>query len=79
MSVDLLNPEPVAASGTLVGYGRVSTKDQNLDRQIAALREAGCIRVFTDKLSGRSTDRPELLACLDYLRPGSAHAAALPS
>ncbi|WP_326646039.1 recombinase family protein [Streptosporangium sp. NBC_01755] len=61
---------PAARTGTLVGYGRVSTKDQNLDRQIRALTEAGCIRVFTDKLSGKNTDRPELAACLDYLRPG---------
>ncbi|MER7212432.1 recombinase family protein [Streptosporangium sp. NPDC000239] len=67
---DLFAAEPAARTGTLVGYGRVSTRDQILDRQTRALEEAGCIRVFTDKLSGKNTDRPELSACLDYLRPG---------
>jgi DNA invertase Pin-like site-specific DNA recombinase len=62
--------EPAILTGTLVGYGRVSTREQNLDRQEIALKEAGCIRVFTDKLSGANTARPELAACLDYLRPG---------
>jgi len=61
---------PTTRTGTLVGYGRVSTKDQILDRQTHALTDAGCIRVFTDKKSGKNTDRPELAACLDYLRPG---------
>jgi len=67
--VDLLVPLP-AAAGALIGYARVSTRDQRLDRQLAALNGAGCLRVFADKLSGRNVDRPELLACLDYLRPG---------
>src|SRR5256885_16295798 len=35
-----------------------------------ALAEAGCLRIFADKLSGKDADRPELAACLDYLRPG---------
>lgn len=67
---DLLPATATARTGTLVGYGRVSTRDQNLDRQHAALTDAGCIRVFADKLSGKNTLRPELTACLDYLRPG---------
>lgn len=67
---DLLPATTTARTGTLVGYGRVSTRDQNLDRQHTALTDAGCIRVFTDKKSGKDTDRPELAACLDYLRPG---------
>ncbi|PXY16472.1 DNA invertase (plasmid) [Prauserella coralliicola] len=67
--VDLLVPVP-AAAGALIGYARVSTRDQHLDRQLAALDGAGCLRVFADKLSGRNVDRPELWACLDYLRPG---------
>jgi DNA invertase Pin-like site-specific DNA recombinase len=66
---DLLMPVP-ATAGALVGYARVSTRDQHLDRQLAALTEAGCLRVFADKLSGRNVERPELWACLDYLRPG---------
>lgn len=56
--------------GALIGYARVSTGEQNLDRQLHALREAGCTRVYTDKLSGKNTDRPELGTCLDYLRAG---------
>lgn len=69
-TADTLPAEPATRTGTLVGYGRVSTREQNLDRQEIALTAAGCIRVFTDKLSGKNTDRPELAACLNYLRPG---------
>jgi DNA invertase Pin-like site-specific DNA recombinase len=63
-------PEPAAGGGALIGYARVSTKGQNLDAQIRALTAAGCLRVFADRLSGRNAARPELEACLDYLRPG---------
>ena len=62
-----LAPEP---AGALIGYARVSTVGQLLERQQHALAEAGCLRVFADKLSGKDADRPELAACLDYLRPG---------
>jgi predicted site-specific integrase-resolvase len=62
---DLLAPEPANLTGALIGYARVSTSGQILDRQIHALTEAGCIRVFADKLSGKTADRPELAACLD--------------
>lgn len=62
--------EQAAPSGTLVGYARVSTDEQNPDRQHHALRQAGCTRIYTDRLSGRDTDRPELAACLDWLREG---------
>lgn len=67
--VDLLLPVP-AAAGALIGYARVSTRDQHLDRQLAALDAAGCLRVFADKKSGRNVDRPELWSCLDFLRVG---------
>jgi DNA invertase Pin-like site-specific DNA recombinase len=66
----LLAPEPAIRTGALIGYARVSTSGQLLDRQQHALAEAGCLRVFADKLSGKDADRPELAACLDYLRPG---------
>ena len=67
---NLLAPEPAVRTGALIGYARVSTSGQLLDRQQHALAEAGCLRVFADKLSGKNSDRPELAACLDYLRPG---------
>ena len=67
---DLLAAEPAVRTGALIGYARVSTSGQLLDRQQHALAEAGCLRVFADKLSGKDADRPELAACLDYLRPG---------
>ncbi len=46
--VDLLAAEPAQLTGALVGYARVSTTGQLLDRQTRALTEAGCIRVFAD-------------------------------
>lgn len=42
-----------------VGYARVSSKDQNLDRQIAALNDAGVERIFADKQSGKDFERVE--------------------
>jgi len=55
-----------------VGYARVSTRDQegSLEGQEAALRAAGCERVFMDRLSGAKSDRPGLEAALEYLRDG---------
>jgi len=67
---NLLVAEPAVCTGALIGYARVSTTGQLLDRQQHALTEAGCLRIFADKLSGKNADRPELAACLDYLRPG---------
>ncbi|BCA97289.1 resolvase (plasmid) [Legionella antarctica] len=52
-----------------IGYARVSTTDQNLDLQLTALKEAGCGRVYQEKISGAQRDRPELQRLLDQLRP----------
>ena len=54
----------------LVGYARVSSRDQNTDLQLDALAEVGCEKVFVENASGASRDRPELQAALDYARKG---------
>lgn len=54
----------------IIGYARVSTEDQHLDAQIAALKDAGAERIFADKISGTKRSRPELDRMLDQLRPG---------
>src|SRR5665213_3199117 len=50
-----------------VGYCRVSTLDQNTDRQLEGVK---LDKVFTDKASGKDTARPQLQAALEYLREG---------
>jgi DNA invertase Pin-like site-specific DNA recombinase len=52
----------------LIGYARVSTRDQNLARQISALKQAGVSKIFEEKISGKNTKRPQLNAMLDYIR-----------
>jgi DNA invertase Pin-like site-specific DNA recombinase len=55
----------------LIGYARVSTQSQNLDRQIAALNAAGCGRIFAEKASGKSIhNRPELERAISALPTG---------
>ncbi len=55
----------------LVGYARVSTKGQSLDRQIAALNTEKVSRIFREKVSGKSTrNRPELEKAIDALGLG---------
>ncbi len=65
-----------AATGTQLGYARVSTGHQSLDQQVDALTGAGVETacVYSDKLSGTSTreQRPGLAALLDYAREGDA-------
>jgi DNA invertase Pin-like site-specific DNA recombinase len=65
-----------AATGTQLGYARVSTGHQSLDQQVDALTAAGVdsARVYSDKLSGTSTreQRSGLSALLDYAREGDA-------
>ena len=52
-----------------VGYARVSSTDQNLDRQLVEMKRAGAEKIFQEKLSGKSmTDRSELQKALDFLR-----------
>lgn len=54
----------------IVGYGRVSTSDQNPQLQIDALKTAKCKPIFVEQKSGRNMNRPELTRCLDTLRKG---------
>ena len=54
-----------------IGYARVSSTDQNLARQIKALKTAGCEKIFKEKQSGNSTqNRPELQAAIADVRQG---------
>jgi DNA invertase Pin-like site-specific DNA recombinase len=58
---------------TVIGYARVSTSEQNLDIQEAALKAAGCEVIRSEKRSGTTTTgRAELQIVLDFLRPGDA-------
>src|SRR3546814_5927565 len=52
----------------LVGYARVSTDDQDLRLQRAALKDAGCRRTYEEKVSGAKPNRPELARMMDQLR-----------
>lgn len=55
----------------LIGYARVSSEGQNLDRQIAALRAAGVERIFREKATGKvMRGRPELEKAIDALGTG---------
>jgi len=54
----------------LIGYARVSTPTQHLDRQVTALGAAGCTRIFAEKASARSLARPELSKAIAALNPG---------
>lgn len=53
-----------------IGYARVSTSGQNLDGQCDSLRQAGCERIYSEKISGTKAQRPELERMLDALREG---------
>ena len=54
----------------LIGYGRVSTTDQDPQMQVTALKAAGCEKIFAETASGAQLDRPQLIAALEFMRPG---------
>ena len=54
----------------LIGYERVSTDDQNLALQQDALQAADCEKIFSDKMSGASADRPSLKEAFEFARKG---------
>ncbi|MCY1290409.1 hypothetical protein D9M69_406320 [compost metagenome] len=53
-----------------IGYARVSTRDQNADLQLDALKRAGCERIYQDTASGAKSARPELDKLLTHVRSG---------
>lgn len=53
-----------------IGYARVSTLDQNPQLQLDALRQAGCEKIFKDRVTGSKFERKGLGEALEYLRPG---------
>ena len=54
----------------IIGYARVSTQEQNLDRQLDNLKAQGCERIYQEKMTGTKANRPELEKMLEALRPG---------
>ena len=54
----------------LIGYCRVSTKDQDLTRQIESLRNYGCEKIYCDKATGKNFNRPEYTKLKEVLRRG---------
>ena len=54
----------------LVGYARISTTEQNIERQLVKLNELGCEKVYIDKCSGKDTHRPKFNELMDYVREG---------
>lgn len=59
--------------GERVGYQRVSTVDQNTARQLEGV---DVDKTFTDKASGKDTNRPELARALEYLRDGETRSSS---
>ena len=69
MSCETISNMPRTKRSSLVGYARVTSIPRHTRLQRDALAEADCVRVFEDKISSRTTDRPGLIAALDYPRP----------
>jgi DNA invertase Pin-like site-specific DNA recombinase len=67
---ELLVAEPLVRTEIKIGYARVSSSGQKLERQIDALAAAGCRKFFADKKSGKTALRPELKACHAFLDAG---------
>ncbi|MBO0487993.1 recombinase family protein [Vagococcus fluvialis] len=53
---------------TKIGYARVSSREQNLERQFELLERAEVTKIFSDKLSGKDNNRPQLKEMLNYIR-----------
>ena len=59
------------------GYARVSTEQQNLDRQLDALRKYGVDIIYNEKMTGTKRDRPELTKLLDRMTEGDTLRASM--
>ena len=57
-------------SNQLIGYIRVSTREQSTGRQSDGMDSLKLDKTFTEKASGKSKERPQLRACIDYAREG---------
>ena len=57
-------------NASIVGYARVSSVDQHLDRQLAQLKDEQVEKFFVDKVSGKNLDRPGFTAMMEYVREG---------
>lgn len=53
-----------------IGYIRVSSKDQNIARQEVIMKDLGVEKVYIDKMSGKNSNRPQLLEMLSFVRQG---------
>lgn len=54
----------------IIGYARVSTRDQNLDLQLDALQKEKCDKIYKEVISGAKSERPILQEMLNQIRPG---------
>lgn len=54
----------------MIGYARVSSTGQKLDVQLEKLHQVPCDKIYQEKITGTNSSRPELKACLDYVRDG---------
>ena len=54
----------------IIGYARVSTREQDLSGQLTELRAVGCVKVYSEKASGARGDRAELRKLVGRLMPG---------
>ena len=78
--IDVLEHKGLGMQGAIIGYARTSTAEQvaGLADQIADLKSEGCARVFSEQVSSVDAARPQLAACLDYLREGDTFVVTKP-
>src|SRR5699024_4055561 len=64
--------ENINMSNYIYGYARVSTKEQELSRQIDLLQDYNCNEILTEKMTGTKAERPQLNRLKDKIRPGDS-------